>query len=66
MQNEDVTEKDIEMAQVCLSCPCCKIARQEQEGLMYSCLKNYAEALCPFCQAYEKVSRRKAHERVPA
>lgn len=66
MQNEDVTEKDKEMAQICLSCPCCKIALEEQEGLMYSCVKDYAEELCPFGQAYEKVYGRKPHEPVPA
>ena len=66
MENEDVAEKDREMAQVCLSCTCCKIARQEQQGLVYSCVKDFAEGLCPFCQAYEKVYGRKAHEPIPA
>ncbi len=62
MENEYVTEKDREMAQVCLSCPCCKTARQEQKGLVYTCVKDFAEELCPFCQAYERVYERKAHE----
>jgi hypothetical protein len=63
---ENGTEKDLEMAQVCLNCTCCKIARQEQKGLVYSCVKGFAEDVCPFCQAYERVYGRKAHEPIPA
>jgi hypothetical protein len=65
MENENVTDKDCEMAQVCLNCPCGKIAREEQKGFIYSCVKNFTEGLCPFCQAYERVYGRKAHEPIP-
>jgi hypothetical protein len=65
MEDVNGTEKDREMAQVCLNCICCKTARQEQKGLMYSCVKNFTEELCPFCQAYERVYGRKAHEPIP-
>ena len=65
MENQNVTEKDREMAQVCLNCPCGKSARQEQQGFLYSCVKNFTEGICPFCQAYERVYGRKAHEPIP-
>ncbi len=64
MENVNVSDKDREMAQVCLSCPMCKNARQDQQGLMNTCVKNFTEAICPFCQAYERVYGRKAHEAV--
>jgi hypothetical protein len=66
MENTNITDKDREMACICLECPCGKTARQEQKGLVYECVKNFAEAVCPFGQAYEKVYGRKAHEPVPA
>jgi hypothetical protein len=65
METQNVTEKDREMAQFCLNCFCGKIARQEQKGFMYACVKNFTEELCPFCQAYERVYGRKAHEPLP-
>jgi len=66
MDKENVTEKDREMAQVCLNCYFGKIARQEQQGLVYSCVKNFSGKFCPFGQAYEKVYGRKAYEPIPA
>ncbi len=66
MGDTTVTDKDREMARICLECPCGKTARQEQKGLAYECVKNFGEAVCPFGQAYEKVYGRKAHEPVPA
>ncbi len=64
MENATVTDKDREMARVCLECPCGKMARLEQQGWLYECVKNFGEAMCPFGQAYEKVYGRKAHEPV--
>ncbi len=64
MENANVSDKDREMAQVCLSCPMCKNARKDQNGFMNACVKNFTEAMCPFCQAYERVYGRKAHEPV--
>jgi len=66
MENANVSEKDREMAQVCMSCPMCKNARIDQNGFMNSCVKNFTESICPFCQAYERVYGRKAHEPVEA
>ncbi len=65
MENATITDKDREMARVCLECPCGKIARTEQKGLLYECVKNFAEAVCPFGQAYEKVYGRKVYEPTP-
>jgi hypothetical protein len=65
MEDINITDKDREMARVCLECPCGKTARQEQKGLIYECVKNFSEAVCPFGQAYEKVYGRKAHEPAP-
>jgi hypothetical protein len=64
MENGNVSNKDREMAQVCMSCPMCKNARKDQSGLMNSCVKIFTESICPFCQAYERVYGRKAHEPV--
>ncbi len=64
MENVNASDKDREMAQVCLSCPMCKNARKDQSGLMNACVKNFTEAICPFCQAYERVYGHKAHEPV--
>ncbi len=66
MENAKDTDKDREMAQVCISCPMCKNARIDQHGFMNACVKNFTESLCPFCQAYERVYGRKAHEPVDA
>jgi hypothetical protein len=65
MENVEATEEEREMARMCLQCPCCKTARLEQKGLVYTCIKNFAEGLCPFCQAYEKVFGLKGHEPAP-
>lgn len=64
MENVNVSDKDREMAQVCMNCPMCKNARKDQSGWMNACVKNFTESICPFCQAYERVYGRKAHESV--
>ena len=56
------TEKEIEMAQVCLKCPVCNHARSKQRGVAYWFVKNIEGGFCPYCQAYEKVYGQKAHE----
>ncbi len=66
MENENVTEKDREMAQVCLNCFFGKMVRQEQKGLLYDCARSFADKFCPFGQAYEKVFGRKVYEPIPA
>lgn len=64
MENVNASEKDLELARICLNCPCGKNARLEQKGFFYDIVKNFTEEVCPFCQAYERVYGRKAHEPV--
>jgi hypothetical protein len=56
------SDKDRQMAQVCLNCPVCKRARNNQSGLSFWFVKNIEDGLCPFCKAYERVYGKKAHE----
>jgi transposase-like protein len=56
------TEKDRKMAQHCVTCPLCKRARDKQSGLVYWFVKHIENGLCPYCQAYERVYGKKAHE----
>lgn len=60
----EITEKDREMAKVCLNCKVCKKARQEQKGFAYWFVKKIESGFCPYCQAYERVYGHKAHERI--
>ena len=57
-----VTEKDKEMAQKCVECPACSLARRKQRGLVYWFVKVIEGGICPYCKAYERVYGRKAHE----
>ena len=57
-----ITEKDREMGQRCVTCPVCKRARNKQSGLAYWFVKHIENGLCPYCQAYERVYGKKAHE----
>ena len=52
------------MAARCASCPVCRQARQKQRGLAFWFVKRVESKACPYCQAYEKVYGRKAHEPV--
>jgi hypothetical protein len=56
------SKADLIMAQVCVSCPVCRTARKNQQGMAYSFVKNIEGSLCPFCRAYERVYGKKAHE----
>jgi uncharacterized protein CbrC (UPF0167 family) len=62
MSEQSITDKDRSMAQKCVKCPVCKHARKKQKGVAYWVVKNIEGGLCPYCQAYEKVYGRKAHE----
>jgi hypothetical protein len=44
----------------------CRRAREKQRGLAYWFVKHVEGGFCPYCQAYEKVYGRKAHEPMPA
>ncbi len=65
MEQTAVTDKDRAMAQVCVNCPVCAHARQEQKGISYLFVKGVEGKVCPYCQAYERVYGRKAHEPLP-
>lgn len=62
MKQEDVNPFHQAMARICELCPVCRHARKSQKGLAYDFVKNVEESVCPFCQAYELVYDRKAHE----
>lgn len=62
MLQDTITEKDRELAQMCMSCPVCRRARAKQRGVAYFFVKNIEGGFCPACRAYAKVYGRKAHE----
>ena len=65
MDRADITDRDIEMAKACLNCPVCSHARRKQRGIAFFLVKHVEGELCPYCKAYERVFRRKAHEPLP-
>jgi hypothetical protein len=50
------------MARHCVDCPVCSHARRKQKGIAFWLVKNVEGRVCPYCQAYERVYGRKAHE----
>ncbi|MCP4607330.1 MAG: hypothetical protein GY845_01265 [Planctomycetes bacterium] len=63
--SNNITEKDIEMAQKCVECTVCDKARVIQKGFTYWFVKKIEGGLCPYCKAYERVYGKKAHEPNP-
>ena len=61
---ETISKQDRAMAQKCVECPVCGRARKNQKGLAFWFVKRIEGGLCPYCQAYERVYGRKAHEPV--
>lgn len=59
-------EQDRQMAQKCVECPACSLARRKQRGLAYWFVRVIEGGICPYCKAYERVYGRKAHEPIPA
>lgn len=58
-----ISERDKKLAKFCHdACPVCRHARAKQSGLAYSFVKKIETHVCPFCQAYERVYGKKAHE----
>jgi hypothetical protein len=53
---------DKDLARVCVNCPVCRRARQQQFGAAFWLVKQVEAKLCPFCRAYERVYGRKAHQ----
>ena len=53
MENINTFDQAREMARLCLECTYADTARQAQKGLAYACVKNFAEAECPFWDTYQ-------------
>jgi hypothetical protein len=64
MEALPMTDRERNMAKICESCPICRHARRKQQGMAFRVVKTIENRICPFCQAYEKVHERKAHEPV--
>lgn len=62
VKTETITDRDRAMAQRCVECPVCTRARKTQKGLAFWFVRRIEGNLCPYCQAYERVYGRKAHE----
>ena len=56
------TRIDAVLANVCLHCTVCRQARRRQQGAAFWFVTKIERGVCPFCQAYERVYGRKAHE----
>ena len=65
MPDQEITEKDRQLAAKCVACPICARARRKQRGLCFWFVKRLEGSICPACQAYERVYGRKAHEPLP-
>jgi hypothetical protein len=57
-----ITDRDRAMARRCEECPVCNRARRKQRGVAYWFVKRIEGGVCPYCQAYERVYGRKAHD----
>jgi hypothetical protein len=62
MSTRTVTPLDRTLSRLCELCPVCRHARDNQKGIAYSFVKHVEVGICPFCQAYERVHGKKAHE----
>ena len=62
MSNAEITSLDRALARVCETCPLCRPARRNQQGLANRFVRGIEVNICPFCRAYERVHGRKAHE----
>ena len=62
MNSRDISPLDRTLARLCELCPVCRHARVRQKGIAYAIVKNVEVSVCPFCQAYERVHGKKAHE----
>lgn len=63
MRTKEPSSLDRVLAKFCEFCPTCLHARHYQKGVVFGFVKNVEEGICPFCQAYERVHGKKAHER---
>jgi hypothetical protein len=62
MSSHEISPMDRRLARLCELCPVCRRARAKQMGIAYTFVKSVEAGICPFCQAYERVHGRKAHE----
>lgn len=62
MNSREATALDRALSRVCELCPVCLHARHYRKGIVHSFVMNIEDRICPFCQAYERVHGRKAHE----
>jgi hypothetical protein len=62
VSNKYVSNLDRALARVCETCPVCRSAGRNQQGLANRFVRGIEENICPFCRAYERVHGRKAHE----
>ena len=62
MSTQAVSNLDRALAKVCLNCPACRRARQQQRGAAFWLVQKVESKVCPFCRAYERVYGRKSHE----
>lgn len=65
MADGSISERDRLMAEKCEQCKVCDRARKTQRGFAFWFVRNIEDRFCPFCQAYERVHGRKAHEPLP-
>jgi len=65
VKTDEISEKDRRRAQKCVDCLVCQQARRKQKGLAFWIVKHVESGICPYCRAYEKVYKRKAHEPIP-
>ena len=63
MKSRPSNALDRALAKVCKFCPVCVHARHSQRGMVYNFVKIVEGNICPFCQAYERVHCKKAHEK---
>ena len=54
MTQLSITDKALELAQVCLNCPVGSRTRDRQQGLTFWSVKVEEGSLCPSCQAYTR------------
>jgi hypothetical protein len=62
MNTAELSNLDRTLAKICESCPVCRSAQRNQQGLANRFVRGIEENICPFCRAYERVHGRKAHE----
>ncbi len=62
MSDAEATNLDRTLARLCESCPVCRTARGNQQGMANRFVRRIEADICPFCRAYERVHGRKAHE----